>query len=241
LHRFYDHYLPLSCLQFLELYSEGLAGSKYGFTMRDGGFRFDLRVASGLPSHPQATDPLLIEDPVNVLNNIGKSCYKVGAVQGAFVEALEKLKTIVVRHNSPQKPNNSSNKLLRNSWGKKNRTQPKELPSRAVIDGVEDLPVSAFSTQCDVSVNPAAGSVSQDEALENADAAVATVVTSVPSFVRMRVKDLSAKVARSEAAGVSATVSDEAELRQGVAAELSDTEGFLSGDPLTLLKELFYN
>ena len=72
-------------------FGEDLLCGKHGFSARDGGFRFDVKGGGGLPSHPQANDPLLIEDPVNVMNNVAKNCYKVAAVQQAFVEAYDKV------------------------------------------------------------------------------------------------------------------------------------------------------
>lgn len=54
-------------------YGDGLECGRHGFSVRDGGFRFDMH-ESGVPVHPQATHPLIIEDPVNVMNN-GKIYY----------------------------------------------------------------------------------------------------------------------------------------------------------------------
>lgn len=49
-------------------YGDGFECGRHGFSVRDGGFRFDMH-ASGVPIHPQASHPLVIEDPVNVMNN----------------------------------------------------------------------------------------------------------------------------------------------------------------------------
>jgi hypothetical protein len=40
----------------------------------------------GPPIHPHAGDPLLVEDPVNVMNNVTKNCYKAPVVQKVFFE-----------------------------------------------------------------------------------------------------------------------------------------------------------
>lgn len=71
---------------------------KHGFSVRDGGFRFDVDAGTGLPPHPQAHDPLVIEDPVNMINNIASTCYKAQSVQRAFVEAANRLQAVSVRH-----------------------------------------------------------------------------------------------------------------------------------------------
>jgi len=56
------------------------------------------------PKHPHAGDPLLVEDPVNVMNNVTKSCYKAVAVQRAFLDALDRVKSIAVRRKQPTLP-----------------------------------------------------------------------------------------------------------------------------------------
>ena len=66
--------------------------------MRDGGFRFHVHGDEGKPSHPQASDPLLIEDPVDVFNNVARNCFRSGVVHRAFFEAYEKFKAAAVRH-----------------------------------------------------------------------------------------------------------------------------------------------
>lgn len=52
----------------------------------------------GKPSHPQAADPLLIEDPVDVFNNVARNCFRSTVVHRAFFDAYEKLKAAAVRH-----------------------------------------------------------------------------------------------------------------------------------------------
>jgi hypothetical protein len=49
-------------------------------------------------AHPQANDPLLIEDPVNVMNNVAKNCFNALAVQRVFLEAHDKFKNVVTRY-----------------------------------------------------------------------------------------------------------------------------------------------
>jgi hypothetical protein len=84
----------------LILFGEDLQCGKHGFSVRDGGFRFDVHGGEGHPPHPQACDPLLIEDPVNVMNNVARSCFNVAAVQRAFLEASDHLKRRILRHHS---------------------------------------------------------------------------------------------------------------------------------------------
>lgn len=67
-------------------------------------------LSNNLPSHPKANDPIIIEDPVNVMNNVGVNTYKILAIQQAFHAAHEKLKTVAVRYNSSS--SSSYNNLL---------------------------------------------------------------------------------------------------------------------------------
>ncbi len=71
---------------------------RHGYSARDGGFRFDVSSGEGRPSHPQAGDPLLVEDPVDVFNNVARNCFRASLVQRAFFDAYERLKGEAVRH-----------------------------------------------------------------------------------------------------------------------------------------------
>ena len=52
-------------------YGDALECGRHGFSVRDGGFRFEVQGSGpdGAPAHPQAAHPIVIEDPVNVMNN----------------------------------------------------------------------------------------------------------------------------------------------------------------------------
>ena len=88
-------------VQFLEFYGDDGVLWKHGFSLRDGGFRFDvLEGSQGSPLHPQFSHPLVIEDPVNMKNNVGENCFNAFAVQSVLVEAQRSFKRAVVRHNA---------------------------------------------------------------------------------------------------------------------------------------------
>lgn len=78
--------------QFLRSHGLDMHCGRHGYSARDGGFRFDVhgsRVQDPLhpagmplrPAHPQATDPLLIEDPVDVFNNVARNCFRAATLQ----------------------------------------------------------------------------------------------------------------------------------------------------------------
>lgn len=54
-----------------EFYGDALECGRHGFSVRDGGFRFEVKGSGpdGAPAHPQAAHPIVIEDPVDVMNN----------------------------------------------------------------------------------------------------------------------------------------------------------------------------
>jgi hypothetical protein len=220
--------------------------------MRDGGFRFNLRVADGVPSHPQAMDPLLIEDPVNVLNNIGKNCYKVAAVQGVLMEALEKLKTIAVRHNSSRNSGrfrrgivSTTSDLAASSSSSASSVGPGLTNADAVVTAATVSSTSGDAAETTVSV-PSVVAVVGDKQGEIDEVAA-------PSFVRTRVKDLSAKILKaSEPSSLSVTPSLDAQettTNSGTgavveaAATLEKSGGTKTEDPssLTLLREVFFH
>lgn len=124
----------------------------HGFSVRNGGFRFEVSAKNNshpssdtvalshvmsdhadksiitnpvsMVNHPQAGDPIVIEDPINVINNVGAGCYKALAIQRVLLEAHERLKSIAVRCNSPRgtfvpnssfSPSSSSPNSLSNS------------------------------------------------------------------------------------------------------------------------------
>lgn len=139
--------------EFLSLYGDHMVCGKHGFSVRDGGFRFDVMMdpatshssdlnrssanpnqkegeidvmkmkgnaspdtsagkegLTGMPSFPHplaAHDPMVIEDPVNMLNNVSKNCYKAPLIQKVLLEAHERLKKFTVRGSLPSLPSHS--------------------------------------------------------------------------------------------------------------------------------------
>lgn len=87
----------------LHEYGEEMEIGVHGFSARNGGFRFEVNAKSSSTScsHPHASDPIVIEDPVNVINNVGSGCYKAAAIQRLFLEAHDRFKSFAVRYNSP--------------------------------------------------------------------------------------------------------------------------------------------
>lgn len=70
--------------------------------MRQGGWRFAVDTS---PPHPHASDPVVIEDPLNVINNVGRSSYNFVAVQRLFSRAHDQLRDELLvdpRSRSPQ-------------------------------------------------------------------------------------------------------------------------------------------
>lgn len=57
----------------------------------------DGRYVEVVIAHPQAHDPMIIEDPIDGMNNITKNCYKVHLIQRAINDAHEKLNYVYVR------------------------------------------------------------------------------------------------------------------------------------------------
>eukprot|EP00903_Cladosiphon_okamuranus_P014633 g13569.t1 len=87
-------------LDFLHLFGEDFDIGREGFSVRGGGFRFCVR---GNPPHPQAGDPIVIEDPLNCMNNVGRSSFGIRQVQKCLFEALTTLKATMVRVNQDGK------------------------------------------------------------------------------------------------------------------------------------------
>lgn len=90
-------------LGFLQFWGYDFQAGLEGFSVRRGGFRF-LVVGdklNGGPPHPQASDPVVIEDPINVISNVGRSSYKFSEVQRLFRSSHLSLSTISTRVDSP--------------------------------------------------------------------------------------------------------------------------------------------
>jgi DNA polymerase sigma len=89
---------------FLMMYGEEMICGSHGFSMRDGGFRFNVKDSDAThPVHPQAGDPIVLEDPVNVINNVAKNSFRISLVQQAFLNAHETLQSLVVRYERKKK------------------------------------------------------------------------------------------------------------------------------------------
>mmetsp|Transcript_15995 Transcript_15995/g.29116 ORF Transcript_15995/g.29116 Transcript_15995/m.29116 type:complete len:433 (+) Transcript_15995:2-1300(+) len=76
-------------IDFLKLWGEDFTAGEEGFSVRRGGLRFPV---SGQVPHPQAADPVVIEDPLNVMNNVGRSSYNFVQVQRLFNDAHAKIR-----------------------------------------------------------------------------------------------------------------------------------------------------
>jgi hypothetical protein len=83
-------------MEFLRLFGEDMELAEEGFSVRGGGFRFQSK---GNPRHPLASDPAIIVDPINIMNNVARSSYRIQQVQRAFAEALTNLRSVIVRFN----------------------------------------------------------------------------------------------------------------------------------------------
>ena len=91
-------------LELLEDLGTGGSGhaynSKRGYSVRNGGFSFDLSsidLNDNHYLHPHNLDPFVIEDPVNVMNNVAKNAFNCAQLQKVAQEALEKLRKLSVR------------------------------------------------------------------------------------------------------------------------------------------------
>eukprot|EP01041_Mallomonas_annulata_P007148 gene7148-14552_t len=89
-------------IEFLNFYGEHCVLWKHGFSLREGGFRFD------------ADHPIIIEDPINVMNNVACNCFNAVGVQSCLLEALASFRKVVVRHNKGSKDKNRDNDRNRN-------------------------------------------------------------------------------------------------------------------------------
>lgn len=97
--------------EFLVVFGEQFQSEKHGFSLRNSGFSFDPQ------SHPWSNDPLIIEDPLNYLNNVGRNSYKVQHFQRVMGDAHEILKNITVRHGTHNTQNDKTDFLLSEIFG----------------------------------------------------------------------------------------------------------------------------
>jgi len=90
--------------EFLRYYGEEMQCGAHGFSVREGGFRFDLVPDTDTKpherTHPRAGDPLVIEDPIDVMSNVSHNCYRAVAIQKAFLDALDVFRGMTVRWDS---------------------------------------------------------------------------------------------------------------------------------------------
>lgn len=111
-----DDLLGSMLINILNEFGENFSLGICGFSVRHGGCKFELTSSNGKsPNHPQINDPIVIEDPVDIYNNVGRNCYKVVAIQKAFMDASDKLKNFAVRVN-----NRSFSKVTEESEDKHN-------------------------------------------------------------------------------------------------------------------------
>jgi hypothetical protein len=97
--------------EILVVFGEQFQSGKHGFSLRNSGFRFDINQGMGdLTEHPWSNEPLVLEDPLNYLNNVGRNCYKAVQFQRVMADAEEKFKEIIVRHDTLTQ--NDMNKTL---------------------------------------------------------------------------------------------------------------------------------
>ena len=83
-------------LRFLRVYGNEYEPGTQGFSVRAGGFRFNPLAP---PSHPQSSDPIIIEDPLNVMNNVGRNSFRIAQVQRTLSEAYGNLMSLISRYN----------------------------------------------------------------------------------------------------------------------------------------------
>uniref|UniRef100_A0A7S2SJ60 Polymerase nucleotidyl transferase domain-containing protein n=1 Tax=Rhizochromulina marina TaxID=1034831 RepID=A0A7S2SJ60_9STRA len=86
-------------VDFLRFWGSEFKAGDEGFSVRHGGFRFSL---FGTLPHPQASDPVVIEDPINVITNVGRTCYKFTQLQRLFASAHSRLRDGLLRNPRPR-------------------------------------------------------------------------------------------------------------------------------------------
>ena len=81
-------------MDFFYLFGEDFNPREEGFSVHGGGFRF---LCNGDPPHPQAKDPVVIEDPLDVFNNVGRRSFRVQMVCNALAQGETMLKRSIAR------------------------------------------------------------------------------------------------------------------------------------------------
>lgn len=97
--------------EFLKQYGEEFVVGQHGFSVRDGGFRFKIQSGEETPLKIEAmgeSEPveslntdgevmLVVEDPLDGINNVAKSCYKGMMIQRLLNTALERFRMATIR------------------------------------------------------------------------------------------------------------------------------------------------
>lgn len=84
----------------LSYYSDCHDSNRAGYSLRNGGFSFDLEVE---PLHPVAVTPdrspvaMLLEDPVDLLYNVAHTCYRASAIHRCVGGLLTEMRQAAVR------------------------------------------------------------------------------------------------------------------------------------------------
>ncbi|GMH63327.1 hypothetical protein TL16_g03684, partial [Triparma laevis f. inornata] len=79
-------------LDFFQFFGDDFDAHKVGFSIRGGGFTFPLH-GENVPQHPLANDPVIIEDPLNATNNVGRTNFRISQLQGIFSDSLLAVKS----------------------------------------------------------------------------------------------------------------------------------------------------
>ena len=78
----------------LHEFGEEMRSGRHGYSVRFGWLRFNVDEDEPFP-HPHCNDPLLVEDPIHLTNNVAKNCYKAQAISRAFREAGDNFEAAV--------------------------------------------------------------------------------------------------------------------------------------------------
>ena len=99
-------------LDFLSYFGERFEPGRTGCSLRHGGFRFDRP-----PAGPGVGAPagLVLEDPLCLTNNVGRSCYRTAELQHAFSTMKARLDTFMVHEAALDA---GSHPLMGRGWAK---------------------------------------------------------------------------------------------------------------------------
>lgn len=82
----------------------------------------------GAPRHPQASDPVVIEDPINVISNVGRSSYKFNQVQKLFSNSQTLLLKHIILFEQDDPDSEETTRILETTLGEVNETKFTEYP-----------------------------------------------------------------------------------------------------------------